>query len=296
MARHMARQALGKGFQALIPKVQTTTPASEAKEGDGALMVKVDDITPSPFQPRRHFDEEQIQELADSIRENGLMQPLVVRRMNGSYELIAGERRLRAMRHLGRKEVMVVIQDASDVEVAKLTLIENLQREDLSPIEIAEQFRKLQTEFGMKQEEIARSVGKSRVVVTNMMRLLDLDPVVREMLEKAIITVGHGKVLLQLKDPKLQVEAARRVEKSSLTVRQTEALVAKLLAPEPKPAPGREELPPVYRSICEQLSGDFGTKVNISFRGKSNGIIEIPYAGKEDLVRILQLFGISATL
>ncbi|MCI7699236.1 MAG: ParB/RepB/Spo0J family partition protein [Akkermansia sp.] len=292
----MARQALGKGFQALIPKVQTTTPASEAKEGDGALMVKVDDITPSPFQPRRHFDEEQIQELADSIRENGLMQPLVVRRMNGSYELIAGERRLRAMRHLGRKEVMVVIQDASDVEVAKLTLIENLQREDLSPIEIAEQFRKLQTEFGMKQEEIARSVGKSRVVVTNMMRLLDLDPVVREMLEKAIITVGHGKVLLQLKDPKLQVEAARRVEKSSLTVRQTEALVAKLLAPEPKPAPGREELPPVYRSICEQLSGDFGTKVNISFRGKSNGIIEIPYAGKEDLVRILQLFGISATL
>ena len=292
----MARQALGKGFQALIPKVQTTTPASEAKEGDGALMVKVDDITPSPFQPRRHFDEEQIQELADSIRENGLMQPLVVRRMNGSYELIAGERRLRAMRHLGRKEVMVVIQDASDVEVAKLTLIENLQREDLSPIEIAEQFRKLQTEFGMKQEEIARSVGKSRVVVTNMMRLLDLDPVVREMLEKAIITVGHGKVLLQLKDPKLQVEAARRVEKSSLTVRQTEALVAKLLAPEPKPAPGREELPPVYRSICEQLSGDFGTKVNISFRGKSNGIIEIPYAGKEDLVRILQLFGIIATL
>lgn len=259
-------------------------------------MVKVDDITPSPFQPRRHFDEEQIQELADSIHENGLMQPLVVRRMNGSYELIAGERRLRAMRHLGRKEVMVVIQDASDVEVAKLTLIENLQREDLSPIEIAEQFRKLQTEFGMKQEEIARSVGKSRVVVTNMMRLLDLDPVVREMLEKAIITVGHGKVLLQLKDPKLQVEAARRVEKSSLTVRQTEALVAKLLAPEPKPAPGREELPPVYRSICEQLSGDFGTKVNISFRGKSNGIIEIPYAGKEDLVRILQLFGISATL
>lgn len=292
----MARQALGKGFQALIPKVQTPTPATEAREGDGSLVVKVDDITPSPFQPRRHFDDEQIRELADSIRENGLMQPLVVRRMNGSYELIAGERRLRAMRHLGRKEVMVVIQDATDVEVAKMTLIENLQREDLSPIEIAEQFRKLQTEFGMKQEEIARSVGKSRVVVTNMMRLLDLEPEVREMLEKAVITVGHGKVLLQLKDPAVQLEAARRVEKSSLTVRQTEALVAKLLAPEPKPATGREELPQAYRDICEQLSGDFGTKVNISFRGKSNGIIEIPYTGKEDLVRILQIFGISASL
>ncbi len=295
----MSRQALGKGLGALIRKneARAAAAAESAVDESKVLLVKVEDIEPSPFQPRRVFHEEQIGELADSIRERGLVQPLVVRKVNGKFELIAGERRLRAVRKLGQSEVKVVMMEATDREVAELALIENLQREDLTPLEEAEQYKLLQTRFGMKQEVIAQHVGKSRAVVANMVRLLELSATARELLEKGDISVGHAKVLLQLKDAAQQSAAATRIAKQGLTVRQTEQLVKDILTPDPsRPAIVGKTLPAAYESVCQQLSHDFGTRVNISLKGKSNGTIEINYTGRDELVRILQLFGVNAPL
>ncbi len=297
----MARQALGKGLNALIKKTELRTveaaPEEEVDEGR-VIIANPDEIQASPFQPRRRFNEEQIKELADSIHESGLIQPLIVRRVEGKYELIAGERRLRAIRSLGLKEVRVVVKEATDREVAELTLIENLQREDLTPMEEAEQYHLLQTRFAMSQEVIARHVGKSRAAVANMVRLLDLADPVRELLEASGITVGHAKVLLQLKEEAAQISAATRVAEQGLTVRQTEQLVRSLLNPEQGKLtpPAVRSLPAAYEQVCQQLSRDFGTKVNISLKGKNNGVIEIPYVGKDELVRILQIFGVNVSV
>ena len=295
----MPKNALGKGLGALIIKKDDTPAASGKADEERVIKAAVSDITTSPFQPRRHFNEKQIAELADSIRERGLVQPLVVRRVDGKYELIAGERRLRALKKLGMRTAKVVVHDATDQEVAELTLIENLQREDLTPLEEAEQYRLLQTRFGMKQEVIARHVGKSRTVVANMVRLLDLVAEVRGMLESNAITVGHAKVLLQLKDQDDQLRAAHRVERQGLTVRQTEQLVRGILYPEAKPEHSHtpaQPLPPSYQKVCKQLGKSLGANVNISLKAKGNGVIEIPYTGQNDLVRILEIFGISAKL
>lgn len=299
LPRIMSRQALGKGLGALIRKneARAAAAAESAVDESRVLLVKVEDIEPSPFQPRRVFNEEQIGELADSIRERGLVQPLVVRKVNGKFELIAGERRLRAVRKLGQSEVKVVMMEATDREVAELALIENLQREDLTPLEEAEQYKLLQTRFGMKQEVIAQHVGKSRAVVANMVRLLELSATARELLEKGDISVGHAKVLLQLKDAAQQSAAAIRIAKQGLTVRQTEQLIKDILTPDPsRPPIVGKTLPAAYESVCQQLSHDFGTRVNISLKGKSNGTIEINYTGRDELVRILQLFGVNAPL
>lgn len=295
----MSRQALGKGLGALIRKneARAAAAAENAVDESRVLLAKVEEIEPSPFQPRRTFNEEQIAELAASIRERGLVQPLVVRKVNGKLELIAGERRLRAARSLGMSEIKVVMMEASDREVAELALIENLQREDLTPLEEAEQYKLLQTRFGMKQEVIAQHVGKSRTVVANMVRLLELAPTSRQLLESGAISVGHAKVLLQLKKEDQQSAAATRVAKQGLTVRQTEQLVKDILTPDPsRPPIVSKALPAAYESVCQQLSQDFGTRVNISLKGKSNGTIEISYTGRDELVRILQLFGVSAPL
>ena len=294
----MARQALGKGLGALIMKKQGgEAPVNVVADGDRVIKANVKDIKASPFQPRRHFDPQQIEELAASIKERGLIQPLVVRKVDGQYELIAGERRLRAVTSLGMTTVKVVVHEASDQEVAELALIENLQRADLTPLEEAEQYRLLQERFGMKQETIAQHVGKSRAVIANMVRLLDLAPEVRDLLNQQQITVGHAKVLLQLKDALQQTTAAQRVARGTLTVRQTEQMVRDLLNPAPPgEKPAAPALPEAYARVGTQLSQDFGTKVNIAMKGKNNGVIEIPYAGREDLVRILQIFGISDNL
>ena len=295
----MSRQALGKGLGALIRKNEARAAATTENEVDESrvILAKPAEIVPSPFQPRRTFNEEQIAEVAASIRERGLVQPLVVRKVDGKFELIAGERRLRAVRSLGQKEVKVVLMEASDREVAELALIENLQREDLTPLEEAEQYKLLQTRFGMKQEVIAQHVGKSRAVVANMVRLLELAAPCRTMLEKGDLSVGHAKVLLQLKDEAQQTAAATRVVKQGLTVRQTEQLVKDILNPDPtRPAIVSKTLPAAYESVCQQLTQDFGTKVNIAMKGKSNGVIEISYVGRDELVRILQLFGVNAPI
>ena len=288
----MARKALGKGLDALMAQHKNkTTSFTATVDDDRVIMAKVAEIETSPFQPRRQFPREQIEELAASIRERGLVQPLVVRRVKGKLELIAGERRLRAVASLGQKEVKVIVMEATDQEVAEITLIENLQREDLSPLEEAEQYRLLQTRFQMKQEVIARHVGKSRAVVANMVRLLELVPEVREMLENKEITVGHAKVLLKLKDAEQQELAGRRVVLRGLTVRQTEQLVRKMMNPEPlAPAPP-VALPSEYEQACRQLTKSLGAEVRISMKGKNGGVIEIPYSGEKEFARLLKLLG-----
>ena len=290
----MARQVLGKGLGALIQQNEASSASSFAADDKRVIMAKVEEIQVSPFQPRRRFRKEQIDELAASIRERGLVQPLVVRRVNGKFELIAGERRLRAVTSLGQKEVKVVVMEASDQEVAEITLIENLQREDLTPLEEAEQYKLLQTRFHMKQEVIARHVGKSRAVIANTVRLLDLAEEVRDMLENAEVTVGHAKVLLQIRDNEQQALAARRVVRQGLTVRQTESLVRAILNPEPPAPEPAPQLPKSYEKVCKQLSQNLGTKVNIALRGKRGGVIEIPYNGESELTRLLEIFGVTA--
>lgn len=291
----MARKVLGKGFQALIKQNDGTASAPAITVDDKrVIMAKVGEIQTSPFQPRRQFRKEQIEELAASIRERGLVQPLVVRLVDGKFELIAGERRLRAVSSLGHTEVKVVVMEATDQEVAEITLIENLQREDLTPLEEAEQYRLLQTRFHMKQEVIAKHVGKSRAVVANMVRLLDLAPEVRDMLNNGEITVGHAKVLLQLKENDQQALAARRVVVRGLTVRQTEQLVRSALNPEPQETPRHVELPKGYDKVCRQLSHNLGANVSITLKGKKGGVIEIPYEGETELTRLLEIFGVTA--
>lgn len=291
----MARQALGKGLKALIAQQNSANPApAPAVDGERVIMAKVDEIAASPFQPRRHFRKEQINELAASIRERGLVQPLVVRRVEGKLELIAGERRLRAIASLGMTEVKVIVMEATDQEVAEITLIENIQREDLSPLEEAEQYRLLQMRFHMKQDEIARHVGKSRVVVANMVRLLELAPEVRDMLENKEITVGHAKVLLQIKDPEQQALAGRRVVLRGLTVRHTEQLVRQMLNPEPPAESAVRALPKGYEKVCRQLSKNLGASVNITLKGKKGGVIEIPYNSESEFTRLLEIFGVTA--
>ncbi len=294
----MARQVLGKGLSALIQQNEiSATLTQQMSDEKRVITAKVSEIQLSPFQPRRIFKDEQIQELAKSIRERGLVQPLVVRRVEGKFELIAGERRLRAVKSLGHKEVKVVVMKATDQEVAEITLIENLQREDLTPLEEAEQYHLLQTRFKLKQEEIARHVGKSRALIANMVRLLDLTAPVREMLTRGEVSVGHAKVLLQLKDAEEQVRAAQSVVRRGLTVRQTEKLVRDVLDPpelcEPQPA---EPIPmdSATRAICRQLSESLGTGVNILPKGRRSGVIQISYTGQAELTRLLEIFGITS--
>lgn len=298
----MPRKALGKGFTALLQQNEVASAAVSATaipaDDKRIIMAKVDEIRTSPFQPRRRFRQEQIDELAASIRERGLVQPLVVRRVDGKFELIAGERRLRAVSSLKLKEVKVVVMEATDQEVAEITLIENLQREDLTPLEEAEQYRLLQTRFNMKQDVIARHVGKSRAAVANMVRLLELAPEVRDMLENSEVSVGHAKVLLQIKDAENQTLAARRVVLRGLTVRQTEQLVRSMLNPQPpvssqpEPAP----LPKGYDKVCRELSRNLGTSVSISLKGKKGGVIEIPYTSETELTRLLEIFGVTTRI
>ncbi len=294
----MARQALGKGLSALIKKKSAASSSEQIsitapQKGERVLTISTAELKPSPFQPRRHFATEQIAELASSIKERGLIQPLVVRVVDGTYEIIAGERRLRAARSLGMKEIRAVIHEATDLEVAELTLIENLQRENLSPLEEAEQYKMLQKRFGLKQDTIAKHVGKSRTVIANMVRLLELNPEVRDLLSAGEITVGHSKVLLQLKNAEQQIKTATRVATRKLTVRQTEQIVRDILYPPVRTIKPVVELPENYAKACAHLSKDLGTKVNISIKGKNNGAIEIPYAGKEELTRIMQILGVS---
>lgn len=278
----MKRRSLGRGLDSLIPKNLET----ESREYQ---MVSTDLLKPNPSQPRKQFEQSTLEELAESIKENGVIQPLIVRKENGGFEIVAGERRWRAAKIAKLEKLPVIIRTATDQDVAELTLIENIQREDLNPIEEAEAYEKLAERFGLTHEEIAKKTGKNRSVITNQMRLLKLSENTKKALVSGAITVGHARALLAASSPGQMDSLLGEVLKKDLTVRRTEALVKKKNAsaqPPPEFTSGVVEEDIFTKELTEELSGKFSTKVRIS-RNKTKGKIEIEYYSPEELERIV---------
>src|SRR5213596_976019 len=292
----MARSGLGKGLGALIgtPSVSATTDIAGA--GERVHQITLASIIPSALQPRKDFAREALQELIDSIRQHGIIQPLIVRQVGARFELIAGERRWRAAQEIGLAQVPIIIRSASDLEVLELSLIENLQRADLNPIEEAQGYARLANEFAMRQEDIALKVGRSRAAVANAMRLLDLHPQVQVWLAQNLITVGHAKVLLALKTPEEQLLAAETVLRRNATVRSTERLIARLLGIGRPRRKSRRSSADVTTTAIEDLQNrlqeQLATHV-IIHHGEKRGRIEIEYYGNDDLQRIVTALGLT---
>lgn len=257
----------------------------------GEVFLKVNEVEPNRDQPRKEFDEDALLELADSIKQYGVLQPLIVQKKAGYYEIIAGERRWRAAKLAGVKEIPVIIKEYTEQEIVEISLIENIQREDLNPIEEAMAYKRLMEEFHLKQDAIAERVSKSRTAVTNSMRLLKLDDRVQQMLIDEMISTGHARALLALESKDAQVEAAVKVFDEKLSVRETERLVKELLNPvqkkEEKPKNQAEEL--VYKNLEEKIKQIIGSKVAINRRTDNKGKIEIEYYSQEELERIVEL-------
>lgn len=267
------------------------TAKAEKTEEQKEITVKISKIEPNRDQPRKDFNEEQLQELADSIKKYGVLQPLLVQKKESGFEIVAGERRWRAAKLAGLKEVPVVIREYSPQQAMEIALIENVQREDLNPIEEALAYQRLMQEFQLKQEEIAERVSKNRSTITNSMRLLNLTPEVRQMLVENRITSGHARALLGVEDPKLQLELAQKIEQNRLSVREVEKAV-KLLGKEKKEKkkkPNDEALELIFRDLEERMKTAMGTKVNISRKDKNKGRIEIEYYSESELERIVEL-------
>lgn len=291
----MAKGGLGKGLGALISVRPQPRAAPDSAAGERVEQVALSEIVASPLQPRKEFSADALNELVDSIREHGIIQPLVVRQVNGKHELIAGERRWRAAQQLGLAEVPVITREATDLEVLELSLIENLQRADLNPIEEAHAYARLANEFGMRQEEIAQKVGRSRAAVANSMRLLDLHPQIQAWVTQGLLSVGHAKVLLGLKHHDEQLAVADTVLRRSATVRGTERLVARQLGGL-RPRRRRRSQPATSAAIADlqqRLQEHLGTRVTLH-HGDKGGRIEIEYYSDDDLDRLAALLGVSA--
>lgn len=293
----MPKVALGKGLGALInTRVASPTPAAEL--GERIQQVPIGEIIPTPMQPRTEFRSEHLKELTESIRERGIIQPLIVRKVDGKYELIAGERRWRAAREVGLAEAPVIVRSATDQEVLELALVENLQREDLNPIEEALAFSRLAREFGLRQEDIAQKVGKSRAGVANSMRLLELHPQIQSWLALGRVSVGHAKVLLSLKAPDEQLLIAESVLRHNHTVRMTEKLVANHFASHgaqrpTRSAPQPSSMSPALQNVQNRLQQHLATHVALH-HGDKRGRVEIEYYGLDDLQRILGVLGLGS--
>ena len=292
------KRGLGAGIDTLIPKRQETEQNSKidvmtvVKEVD---TIDINKIEPNHSQPRKNFNEDALQELADSIKQHGIIEPLIVKQgEKGFYRIIAGERRWRAAKIAGMKEIPVVVKEYSNQEIMEIALIENIQREDLNPIEEAEAFQRLIEEYHLKQDEVAERVSKSRVAITNSLRLLKLDERVREMVIEDKIKSGHARTLLAIEDLELQYNTAMKVFDEKLSVRETEKLVKKILKSDSEKKENRtavdEQLEVVFSEYAEKLKSIMGTKVNIN-RNKDGkkGKIEIEYYSSEEFERIMDL-------
>lgn len=299
----------GKGLETLIPqrtlKAQQDKASSEKEpevkivekivekvvEKPADMYLKITEVVPNADQPRKEFDEDALTELSESIRQFGVLQPLLVQKKGKYYEIIAGERRWRAAKMAGLKKVPVVIKEFTPQEIVEISLIENIQREDLNPIEEALAYRRLIEEFHLKQDEVAERVSKSRAAVTNSMRLLKLDERVQKMLVDEMISTGHARAILGLEDSEIQYTAAQKVFDEKLSVRETEKLVKQLLNPKQpvqKAINSQEEA--VYQQLEEKLKGIVGTKVSIQRSKGNKGKIEIEYYSQDELERIIELF------
>ena len=301
----MAKKGLGRGLGAIfgedvvkesneeLAKAKKAAAVVSDEENGGEMMIKVSLIEPNRDQPRKDFNEEEMQELAESIKNYGVLQPLLVQKKGTSYELIAGERRWRAAKIAGLKEVPVVLREYNKQQTMEIALIENVQRADLNPIEEAQAYQQLVKEFHLTQEEIAVRVSKNRATITNAMRLLKLDEQIQDLLIKGMISSGHARALLSLEDKQLQRKAAREILDKGLSVRETEKLVKKM----GKPAPSREEkterkdeaLALIFQELEERMKSVMGTKVSIHNKDKNKGRIEIEYYSEAELERIVEM-------
>src|SRR4030043_1495182 len=285
MGRSMAtkRLALGKGVGALLPEYGQPEPKT-------LLYCGIEEIIPNRSQPRKHFDETKLQQLAEAVKEKGILEPLIVRRIDGGYELIVGERRWRAAQKAGLKEVPVVVKEADRREVLEISLIENLQREDLNPIEAAESFKHLLEEFNIRQEDLSQRIGKDRTTITNTLRLLKLPLEVRNQLLQNRITSGHARAILSLESKEKQKELCALIIKKGLSVREAEAIARRWSERAPRvaiPAKKGSDLESQMNSLQDSLRKYLGTKVHITQKGK-RGKIEIEYYSYEDLERIVE--------
>ena len=292
----MAKTGLGKGLSALISARPAPAPTAEPGDGARVRQVALTDIVASPLQPRKEFAAEALRDLVDSIREHGIIQPLVVREVAGKQELIAGERRWRAAQQLGLAAVPVISREATDLEVLELSLIENLQRADLNAIEEAQAYARLAGEFGMRQEDIAQKVGRSRESVANSMRLLDLHPQIQGWVTQNLLSVGHAKVLLGLKEPGEQLAVAETILRRSATVRDAEKMVARqkgtLRTRRKRATASAPVTSAVIADLQTRLQEHLGTRVTLH-HGEKRGRIEIEYYGDADLQRVLSSLGLA---
>jgi ParB family chromosome partitioning protein len=279
----MQKQALGKGLGALIPDLAALD--AKEKKALGIHEIELDRIVPNEYQPRKVFDDDKLKELAASIKEQGVIQPIIVHRIGSNYGLIAGERRWRAARHAGLKTIPALVREATKRELIEQALIENIQREDLNPLEAAEAFKRLQDEFKLTQEDLAKRVGKERSTVTNFLRLLGLPKEIKQHLATGEISPGHAKAVLSLERHRDQLQLANMIVKKGFSVREAEALAAKLKHP------GKEKKGPrvatEYRAVEERLKKTLGTKVSITPKAKGGRIV-IEYYSNDDLDRILE--------
>lgn len=292
----MAKRGLGKGLGTLIPEAQKTEGTEEKtvvkeiiKETD---KIDINKIEPNSNQPRKVFNEDALQELADSIRQHGLIEPLIVQvGSKGFYQIIAGERRWRAAKIAGLKEIPVIIKEYTDQQVMEIALIENIQREDLNPIEEAEAYQRLISEYHLKQDEVAERVSKSRVAVTNTLRLLKLDERVRNMLIEDKIKSGHARALLAIEDGDRQYETAVQIFDQKLSVRETEKLIKKMDEPVKKKEEVKDDaqMNLLYQDLEEKLKTSMGTKVNINRKADGKGKIEIEYYSSDELDRLVNI-------
>jgi len=277
----MAKKALGKGLAALIPEMG---PVKE----ENVIEAKLSSIRPNRFQPREEFDPQKLEELISSIREKGVIQPVLARVVDGGYELITGERRLRAAKKLGLEKIPLIVKEVSDTEMLELALIENLQREDLNPMEEAHAYRRVIKEFKIKQEDLAREIGKDQATVANTLRLLKLPKEVQREISKGNLSRGHGLAILSLENRALQIKAAKRVKRNGLSVRETEDLVNKLKGKVVLPPKKEISKPPEILAVEEELNKALGTKVRIKPVSEEKGRIEIEYYSSEQLEGILE--------
>lgn len=288
----MAARGLGKGLDALIPAGDKKITKEENTKG-AETVVKITKVEPNRSQPRKNFDEDALQELADSIKQFGLLQPILVQDKGEYYEIIAGERRWRAAKLAGLKEVPVIIRNYSSQEIVEISLIENIQREDLNPIEEAQAYKRLLTEFNLKQDEVAERVSKSRTAVTNSMRLLKLCDGVQQMIIDDMLSTGHARALIPIEDPELQLQLAQRIFDEKLSVREVEKLVKSILKPAEEKSK-KEEIPQslmyVYQNIENKLKDKLSRKVAISPKGKNgSGKIEIEFYSNDDLEKLIEI-------
>ena len=286
---------LGKGLDSLITdKVNKPGAAKDTSltpTEDQAVLVPINKVEPNKEQPRKHFNEDALLELSESIKQMGIIQPIVVQDRNSYYEIIAGERRWRAAKQAGLKKIPVIIKNYTEQEIVEMSLIENIQREDLNPIEEAFAYKRLLEEFNLKQDEVAERVSKSRTAVTNSMRLLKLSAKVQQMLVDEMITAGHARAILAISDKEKQETVAMKVFDEKLSVRETEALVKRILdPPKEKRAQKSSAEDAIYESLEEKMKNIMGTKVQIHRKKNNKGKIEIEYYSKDELERIIDLF------